>query len=277
MNETILPLDYKNGQITDDEIWGSLIRPLPSGVKLTSIMDCCHSGTGLDLPFEYNYNMKTASSSNNSNNLGILAQTAGKYLPGKYTKKVNKLTKKMEIMGVDPSKFLGGSRENECLLTPCGQWFEDVNPAHSKGDAVLFSGCKDDQTSADAANKSTGQANGAFTNAFISAYRSSCSTGRPSNLTYPEFLKTIHMKLKQKHFSQKPQLTSSQAFDVRNRMFSFGRNCIIEPNKNPQIGRLKRCNIKRRSIYGNNPDFMNAIIGGVAAAAVGGAALNALG
>lgn len=37
--------------IVDDEIVDHAVMPLPSGVKLTAVMDCCHSGTGLDLPF----------------------------------------------------------------------------------------------------------------------------------------------------------------------------------------------------------------------------------
>jgi metacaspase-1 len=30
-----------------------MVRPLPMGCRLTAVMDCCHSGTGLDLPFEH--------------------------------------------------------------------------------------------------------------------------------------------------------------------------------------------------------------------------------
>lgn len=51
-DETICPLDYKtNGMIIDDEINYTIVRPLPRGVKLHAIIDACHSGTVLDLPY----------------------------------------------------------------------------------------------------------------------------------------------------------------------------------------------------------------------------------
>lgn len=54
MNETILPVDFQSeGMITDDQISDIVVKPLPEGVKLTAIFDCCHSGTGLDLPFMF--------------------------------------------------------------------------------------------------------------------------------------------------------------------------------------------------------------------------------
>jgi hypothetical protein len=54
MNETILPVDFERaGMMSDDEIAELVTRQLPEGVKLTCVMDCCHSGTGLDLPYTW--------------------------------------------------------------------------------------------------------------------------------------------------------------------------------------------------------------------------------
>merc|ERR1711874_890022 len=54
MNETILPVDFKSsGMMTDDHLGELIVRHLPEGVRLTAVMDCCHSGTGLDLPYTW--------------------------------------------------------------------------------------------------------------------------------------------------------------------------------------------------------------------------------
>ena len=53
-DETLVPLDYaKRGQIRDDDLYKELVLPLPAGVIMTSVMDCCHSGTVLDLPYVF--------------------------------------------------------------------------------------------------------------------------------------------------------------------------------------------------------------------------------
>lgn len=56
-DEVIVPLDYeKSGFITDDWLLTNLVLKVPSGVSLWAVTDCCHSGTLLDLKFNYRCN-----------------------------------------------------------------------------------------------------------------------------------------------------------------------------------------------------------------------------
>ncbi|AQL05897.1 Metacaspase-1 [Zea mays] len=51
-NEALCPMDFeRSGKILDDEINDTIVRPLGKGVKLHAIVDTCHSGTILDLPY----------------------------------------------------------------------------------------------------------------------------------------------------------------------------------------------------------------------------------
>eukprot|EP00904_Undaria_pinnatifida_P012265 jgi/Undpi1/8169/HiC_scaffold_24.g10639.m1 len=52
MDETLCPVDYEeSGQIVDDDIFEELVLSLPEGVTLTVVIDACHSGSALDLPY----------------------------------------------------------------------------------------------------------------------------------------------------------------------------------------------------------------------------------
>ena len=54
-DEAICPTDFnENGVIIDDDLHDLLVGSLPEGVRLTCMMDCCHSGTCMDLPFRWN-------------------------------------------------------------------------------------------------------------------------------------------------------------------------------------------------------------------------------
>eukprot|EP00804_Cyclotella_cryptica_P009679 CCRYP_011225-RC/>CCRYP_011225-RC protein AED:0.14 eAED:0.14 QI:0/0.5/0.33/1/0.5/0.33/3/368/449 len=53
-DETLIPVDYqKAGQIRDDDLLKVLVHPMRAGVTMTCLMDCCHSGTVLDLPYRF--------------------------------------------------------------------------------------------------------------------------------------------------------------------------------------------------------------------------------
>jgi len=53
-DECLVPVNYTQaGMISDDDLYTSLVGPMARGVTITSLMDCCHSGTVLDLPYLY--------------------------------------------------------------------------------------------------------------------------------------------------------------------------------------------------------------------------------
>lgn len=53
-DETLIPVDFlQQGQIRDDDLLRILVRPMKEGVTMTCLMDCCHSGTVLDLPYRF--------------------------------------------------------------------------------------------------------------------------------------------------------------------------------------------------------------------------------
>lgn len=134
MDETICPLDFKTeGMITDGELKYHLVDALPAGCKMTCILDCCHSGTGLDLKYimvnDKNTNNNPINDSNFSKNF------------------VNKFIKL-----------------NEFYLDDCGY-------ADNNADVVMISGCMSTQTSADAVIDK--QSCGAMTYSFVKTMKDS--------------------------------------------------------------------------------------------------------
>jgi len=66
-DETLIPVDFKTaGHIVDDELFVALVKKMPKDVHVTVLMDCCHSGTVLDLPYNVN-----ATESKMHDNLGF--------------------------------------------------------------------------------------------------------------------------------------------------------------------------------------------------------------
>jgi len=76
-DETLIPIDYKtSSQILDDDVFKILVKPMRKGVNVTVLMDCCHSGTALDLPFEMNAT-DTSMHTNDGFNFDLLNGAAG--------------------------------------------------------------------------------------------------------------------------------------------------------------------------------------------------------
>ncbi|KAH9990507.1 caspase domain-containing protein [Russula vinacea] len=59
LDECIYPADVETlghpGSICDNELHDTLVGSLPPGCRLTALFDCCHSGSILDLNYEFHY------------------------------------------------------------------------------------------------------------------------------------------------------------------------------------------------------------------------------
>jgi len=51
-DEVLIPGDYRDsGPIFDDEIYHLFVTQVQAGVHVVAVIDCCHSGTAMDLPY----------------------------------------------------------------------------------------------------------------------------------------------------------------------------------------------------------------------------------
>jgi len=184
-DEVIYPVDYKTaGHIVDDEIHFYVVKPLRAGVRLTAIFDSCHSGSVMDLPYIYSTKgvLKEPNLAKEAGEglLGALSSYARGDLGGVAT----------SIFGFAKTAFGGGDEA----------YRKTIDTRTSPADVIMWSGSKDDQTSADATIAS--QATGAMSWAFITAMNQN------SQQTYVQLLNNIRDILETK-YTQKPQLSCS--------------------------------------------------------------------
>jgi hypothetical protein len=188
-DEVIYPVDFRHtGHITDDEMHRIMVRPLQAGVRLTAIFDSCHSGTALDLPYIYS-------------TLGVLkqpnlAKEAGQGLLGAITSYTQGDLGGVanNIIGFFKKATNGEDAHSRALATK-------TSPA----DVVMWSGSKDDQTSADATIAS--QATGAMSWAFVTALK------KNPQQSYVQLLNSIRDELATK-YTQRPQLSCSHPLNT---------------------------------------------------------------
>lgn len=85
-DETLYPVDHGlAGQIRDFSLFNHFVKPMPAGVTVTCVMDCCHSGSVLDLPYSYQPTaagtIRMRQSMDTLTNLAFLYILAGGMLP----------------------------------------------------------------------------------------------------------------------------------------------------------------------------------------------------
>jgi len=189
-DETILPVDWESaGQIIDDEMHDIMVRPLPPGVRLTAIFDSCHSGTALDLPYVYASDGTLISNKLLKDTAGTLTEAGKFYMVGDTMGALKKVADSFKIItqGKQAQEFTQATKT-------------------SMADVVMFSGCKDSQTSADTNIEGLGST-GAMSFAFIAAM------SEHPRVSYLHLLNRMREILRGK-YSQKPQLSSGRPMDM---------------------------------------------------------------
>ncbi|KAK4248986.1 Metacaspase-1A [Corynascus novoguineensis] len=188
-DEVIYPVDFKTaGHIVDDQIHELVVKPLQPGVRLTAIFDSCHSGSVLDLPYLYS-TKGVLKEPNLAKEAGQgLLEAVGHYARGDMGSVAS------TVFSFAKSAIKGNDAYERTKRTK-------TSPA----DVVMWSGSKDDQTSADATISS--QATGAMSWAFISALKQN------PKQSYVQLLNSIRDVLETK-YTQKPQLSCSHPLDT---------------------------------------------------------------
>ncbi|KAL3810103.1 hypothetical protein ACHAXA_010927 [Cyclostephanos tholiformis] len=192
MDETLCPVDYQRaGVIVDDEVHAVLCRGLPKGVRLTAIMDCCHSESILDLPYLYTVdgNLQIVETSKTEGIVALVGAGARLLLGGD--------KKKAIATGMQGVKLLmkGDKGGNSAAKE------KSIKTRTTEADVIQFSGCKDSQTSADA--HINGQATGAMSYALIKALT------KNKNQDYTHLLQNMRQILKGK-YTQVPCMSAGR-------------------------------------------------------------------
>jgi hypothetical protein len=194
-DETILPLEYtSSGQIVDDVIYANLVKPLPKGCRLTAVFDSCHSGTVMDLPYTYQCD----------GNVEVIENDVRKEIFKKAINVVGSLIQgnpagiAEALMSIfDGSLSAHANNTNQQAI---------IEKRQHDADVIQLSGCRDNQTSADASINNV--ATGAMSYALITVLNQN------QNLSYSQLLTQIRQIMKEKRFSQIPQLSSSHPMNM---------------------------------------------------------------
>ncbi|KAJ1762954.1 Ca(2+)-dependent cysteine protease [Coemansia sp. RSA 1591] len=188
-DEAICPLDFESkGTIVDDDMNAIMVRNLPRGARLTAIFDCCHSATALDLPFMYDHTGKLKNENAMAYAGKNLLSVTGLFSKGDTAGAMKGLMKSFDMMATGDSK-LEKSRRTKSTM----------------GDVIMFSGCKDDQTSAD--TKTDLDFTGAMSHALITSMYTN------PRQTYVQLLQDIRRRLAEK-YEQRPQMSTGRLMDM---------------------------------------------------------------
>lgn len=176
LDELICPydMDWNGTYITDDELH-SIFEKVPKDVNCEVFLDCCHSGTGL----------KEALFGGRPEELSLISQRTGKGVARFIPPPIDVLCR---------SEGEEKNLKNKTFTNPSNE----VN-------AILWAGCKSDQTSADA--YIGGKFNGAFTFALTNSIKKV-----NGNITRSNLINEMRKFLNTNGYEQIPQLECSEEY-----------------------------------------------------------------
>jgi len=198
-DDTIVPVDFEsNGQIDSDKLHRTLVSALPANSTLFVIFDCCHSGSAIELPYVYRSDAdgNVSLMDNVKTGMGLLHE-ASSLIHGGFT--MDKLAQAKGLFAGANTFFKQLQHSDEPQEEGVGEEYfvEDWKSEHRF--VTMFSGCRDDQTSADA---SIGGASvGAMSWAFLETMK------KNPNPTYLNTLQQTRSVLGQSNYRQVPQLS----------------------------------------------------------------------
>ncbi|KAK5659516.1 hypothetical protein OQA88_718 [Cercophora sp. LCS_1] len=207
LDDTICPIDFETaGQITSDMLHRAIISPMHPEARLTILFDCCHSGSACELPFVYRPDAEGNINLLDTFKKGVgLVKAARGLMEGGLS--MDKIDDAKMLLGGATDFFhslrYGGSMQaDDEGLAP--ENFEENWEAENK-DVWMFSGCRDDQTSAD--TSIAGSATGAMSWAFMRTMR------EQPDQSYVNVLQNTREALV-KEYSQVPQLSCGGRYDL---------------------------------------------------------------
>eukprot|EP00927_Polykrikos_kofoidii_P009104 TRINITY_DN13777_c0_g1_i2.p1 TRINITY_DN13777_c0_g1~~TRINITY_DN13777_c0_g1_i2.p1 ORF type:complete len:705 (+),score=144.35 TRINITY_DN13777_c0_g1_i2:96-2210(+) len=225
-HETLCPVDMEtHGMLYDTELFEELVKPLPSGCRLTCFLDCCHSQGALDLPYVFtgtkeNLDKAIAGEAKNLVMSKNWMRSIHEWQEGRSADMLMnlgsmglgmwELYKKRQAAKEGNASGFAGSEASQ-------------NAGLSVGEVIAFTGCRSDQTSADVGDvnqqfdiKRTTQnrAGGALTAVFLESLE---KLDGGADLSYLKLLDRMRERLQQEDFEQVPQLASSLYVELNQR------------------------------------------------------------
>jgi hypothetical protein len=212
-DDTIVPQDFEsNGQIASNILHRILVTNMPPNSSLFIIFDCCHSGSAVELPYVYR--------TDEDGNVKLLSNVKmGIQLVGEASQMLNEgfsfnsVGEAKQLLAGATSFFHSLThREEQADQNGLGrQEFAGEYANEGQKAIFMYSGCRDDQTSADASIQ--GSHVGAMSWAFLE-----CMKRWGTGQSYLQVLTNTRQLLVQSKYSQVPQLSVDMQTTLENRI-----------------------------------------------------------